>query len=94
MLKDWRPEFFIQTADEAETFRIEFRDGQVEHVAKVGDEPGDGALLLRGDGTILDRVFNGTLSPLKAYTDGALEVYGSQKDQIKLDAIALVVWGA
>jgi hypothetical protein len=23
-----------------------------------------------------------------------LEVYGSQKDQIKLDVIALVVWGA
>jgi len=62
--------------------------------APVATEPGDDALLLRADQAILQKIFSGNLSPLGAYTDGLLEVYGSQKDQIKLDVIALVVWGA
>ena len=68
--------------------------GRVEGVEPTGEEPGDEALLLRAPAPVLERVFSGALSPLGAYTDGQLEVYGSQKDQIKLDVIALVLWGA
>ncbi len=93
-LAGWSPEFFIQAPDSGETFRVHFQAGQVQDVRPTADEPGDEALLLRGDSALLESVFDGRRSPLGAYTDGELEVYGSPKDQIKLDVIALVLWGA
>jgi hypothetical protein len=93
-LTDWQPEFYIQARDTGGTFQIHFDNARVDRVLPVATEPGDDALLLRADQAILQKIFSGNLSPLGAYTDGLLEVYGSQKDQIKLDVIALVVWGA
>lgn len=92
-LAGWSPEFFIQ-AHEGDTYRVRFEAGRVQAVEATDAEPGDDALLLRGQSAVLERIFGGTLSPLGAYTDGQLEVYGHPKDQIKLDVIALVLWGA
>jgi hypothetical protein len=93
-LAGWSPQFFIQAPDSGETFQVHIAAGQVQGVSPVDTEPGDEALLLRGDSALLASVFSGQRSPLGAYTDGELEVYGSTKDQIKLDVIALVLWGA
>ena len=93
-LAGWSPSFFIETRDSGETFRVHMEDGQVRRVAPTDEEPGDEALLLRGESTVITQIFTGRMSPLGAYTDGQLEVYGTPKDQIKLDVIALVLWGA
>jgi hypothetical protein len=94
MLAAWTPQFFIQGRDQGGTFQIHLAQGQVTRISEAFEEPDDEALLLRADLAVLQQIFTGRLSPLGAYTDGLLEVYGSQKDQIKLDVIALVVWGA
>jgi SCP-2 sterol transfer family len=93
-LAGWQPQFFIQARDSEQTFQVQLHEGRVAGVLATSTEPGDNALLLRGDSAVLQQVFEGGLSPLGAYTDGALEVYGPTKDQIKLDVIALVLWGA
>ena len=93
-LAGWSPGFYIEASDTGHTFEVHLVGGRVEGVEPAGKEPGDEALLLRAATPVLERVFSGALSPLGAYTDGQLEVYGSQKDQIKLDVIALVLWGA
>jgi hypothetical protein len=93
-LAGWSPDFYIEASDTGDTFEVHMAGGRVEAVARTGEEPGDEALLLRAATPVLESVFSGALSPLGAYTDGQLEVYGSQKDQIKLDVIALVLWGA
>lgn len=93
-LAGWSPDFYIEASDTGRTYEVHMVGGRVEGVDATGEEPGDEALLLRAATPVLERVFSGALSPLGAYTDGQLEVYGSQKDQIKLDVIALVLWGA
>lgn len=93
-LAGWSPEFHIETSDGAEAYEIRIRAGRVEAVQPSRGEPGDAALVLRGAADVLEPIFEGRLSPLGAYTDGRLEVYGSPKDQVKLDVIALVLWGA
>lgn len=93
-LAGWSPAFFIQAQDSDDTYQVRIAGGRVQDVCTTRDEPGDDALLLRADSDVLERIFGGALSPLGAYTDGQLEVYGSPKDQIKLDVIALVLWGA
>jgi len=93
-LAGWTPDFFIEARDTCDICQVRVARGQVEDVLRTTADPGDEALLLRGDAAVLERIFTGMLSPLGAYTDGQLEVYGNPKDQIKLDVIALVVWGA
>ena len=93
-LAGWTPDFFIQASDTGDTVEVRIAGGRVDGVSPAAREPGDEALLLRAATPVLERVFRGAVSPLGAYTDGLLEVYGSQKDQIKLDVIALVLWGA
>ena len=93
-LAGWSPDFYIQARDSGDTFQVKLADGRVAGVLPTEAEPADDALLLRGDADLLTEVFEGRQSPLGAYTDGQLEVYGHPKDQIKLDVIALVLWGA
>lgn len=93
-LAGWSPRFCIQACDTGETFQVPIADGVVGRITPTTDEPEDDALLLRGEQALIRRIFSGRTSPLAAYTDGQLEVYGSPKDQIKLDVIALVLWGA
>lgn len=93
-LAGWTPQFYIQARDSGHTWQVRFAEGRVADVLPTQAEPGDDALLLRGDTGVLQQVFTGAQSPLGAYTDGLLEVYGPTKDQIKLDVIALVLWGA
>jgi hypothetical protein len=40
----------------------------------------------------LEALFTGKLNPVEAHSNGILEVYGEPKDQVKLDAITLVLW--
>jgi hypothetical protein len=94
ILMKWKPIFHIESRDTGETFKIHIEDGLVRQIVRVAGEPEGDGLLLRADQSILQQVFSGQLSPLAAFTDGLLEVYGPQKDQIKLDAIALVLWEA
>jgi hypothetical protein len=94
ILAGWKPAFHIESRDTGETFQIHIEGGRVQRVVRIAGEPADGGLLLRADEAVLQHVFCGKLSPLAAYTDGLLEAYGPQKDQIKLDVIALVLWRA
>ncbi|MFZ3088264.1 MAG: hypothetical protein WA123_09405 [Methylotenera sp.] len=93
-LNGWHPEFYIQERDTGYTYEIQIENSLIRQILLVSTEPSDDALLMRADYEILHEIFSGTLSPLGAYTDGLLEVYGNQKDQIKLDVIALTLWGA
>jgi hypothetical protein len=93
-LAGWNPQFFIEARDSGDLYQVRIAQGQVQAVEPTRAEPDDLALLLRADAAVLQRVFDGQQSPLGAYTDGTLEVYGPPKDQIKLDVMALVLWGA
>lgn len=93
LMKDWQPEFVVEARDTGEKFDLTVADGQIAGVFPRADEAPDHALLLRADSDILRAVFEGRHSPLSAYSDGLLEVYGDQRDQTKLDAIALILWG-
>ncbi len=43
--------------------------------------------------SVLQGVFRGELNPARAHLDGELQAYGSQKDQLVLDSIVLLIWG-
>lgn len=93
LIKGWTPPFVVEGRDTGEAMAVLLDGTQIAGIEVLDCEPDSHALVLRGDAHTLIEVFEGRLSPLVAYSDGLLEVYGEQRDQIKLDAIALVLWG-
>ena len=90
----WSQKLVVECRDTGAAYQLDITDGHIADVrprADATDEPG---LLIRGEEVLLSQVFAGSVHPIRAYNDGVLEVYGDQRDQVKLDAISLVIWGA
>ena len=38
-------------------------------------------------------LFEGKVNAIRANNDGLIEIYGGMSDQVKFDAIAIILWG-
>ena len=50
-------------------------------------------VVIASDESVLRGIFTGEVNPARAHLDGILEAQGSQKDQLVLDSIVLLIWG-
>jgi len=92
LLKGWEPLLTIEATDDGQRFHLRVQNSKVAEVGAADAETSH-SILVRGESTVLRDVFSGTVNPAQAYLEGNLEVFGSDRDQIKLDAISLVLWG-
>ena len=93
ILKGWNPVFHLECRDGGPVYSLTVREGQVQTIAEGRLEAARPIHLLASE-PILRQLFTGGLNPLDAHSSGELEVYGDTKDQVKLDAVVLVLWGA
>jgi len=87
LLKGWEPQLVIEATDSGQQFRYRVQGCRIGEIAGEPVDDGDN-VMLRSDSATLVRVFSGALNPAQAYLEGNLEVFGSDRDQIKL-----VLWG-
>ncbi len=92
LLKGWEPLLLIEATDDGQRFNLRVHDSRLDEVA-LSEVESDNSILVRGSNEVLRDVFSGALNPARAYLEGTLEVFGSDRDHIKLDAISLVLWG-
>ncbi len=90
MNHDWDRLILVQPDDADEEHWIRYRDGVAVIVAGVGD-PAD--LIVEGTSEVLVNIFSGDATPTEPYMSGDLRVRGSQDDVMRLDIIALLIWG-
>lgn len=92
LLAGWDRNLVIEATDTGEVVSLPVRGARVG--APVSSSLADGeAVQLQASSALLVDIFSGTTSPVDAALEGLLAVFGSDTDQIKLDAIALVLWG-
>ena len=92
LLQGWEPLLLIEATDDGQQFNLRVQNSRLGEVG-VGVADSSHSILVRGDSAVLRDVFSGAVNPAQAYLEGNLEVFGSDRDQIKLDAISLVLWG-
>lgn len=90
----WSSDLFIECADTGVIYGLRIDDGALCGVEERIPAADREVLLIRGQTDLLRRVFSKQTHPLAAFTAGDLEIYGPQRDQAKLDAVSLVIWGA
>lgn len=90
LLKDWDRTIQISSVDSDEAFTVKILNAKVVDIAKGNQAETN--ITLRGTEEILVDVFNGILSPAFEFLEGRIDVDADDKDQVKLDALALVLW--
>ena len=91
LVTGWNPSIVISPTDTDATLTIEVRDGE----ARMLEERQESRHLIevQAKEDVLLNVFSGNSNPAAEVLDGNLHVFGTEKDQVKLDAITLVLWG-
>jgi putative sterol carrier protein len=92
LVKDWSPNIIIETMDTDESYTLLVRD---ERIAEILENQANSSheIRLEGDTDVLQAIFYGDRNPAEAVLNGDLAVFGNPNDQIKLDAITLLIWG-
>lgn len=92
LLKDWEPQVIVRVSDSDEFFSFRVEDSNLTPLRTDSIELPHTVTLRAGEET-LNKIFSGAMNPARAHLDGDLEVFGSDKDEVKLDAISLILWG-
>ncbi|WP_437762660.1 SCP2 sterol-binding domain-containing protein [Sorangium sp. So ce281] len=92
LLKGWSPTLVLEATDSLQEFSIRVDSGKLQEL-ESGAKESEHTVRLRATHQLLIDIFSGTKNPSRVFLDGDLEVFGSDRDRVKLDAISLVLWG-
>lgn len=93
LTRGWSPMFHLESTDTGLAYSMRVEDRRIESVAAGHPDAGHVIRLLARESDLI-ALFTGGLNPVEAHSEGILEVYGDSKDQVKLDAITMVLWNA
>jgi putative sterol carrier protein len=91
MLKDWTRNIHVTATDlDARTWTMVIDNGRIVRVALEAVEPRD--IHIQALVVALAGIFRGELNPAKEFAKGNLKFIGSNKDEMRLDAIIQYLW--
>lgn len=92
LIVGWERNILVDAMDTGEQHTLVVKDMQMAEVVPGLDESNE-TVHLQGDESLLIDMFAGRTKPAAALMDGALAVFSSDKDKVKLEALAMVIWG-
>jgi SCP-2 sterol transfer family len=93
ILRGWEPVIAVEVLDTGWKRYLLVRDCRIDDIRPDCADDSHVVHLLASE-EVLTAVFDGRLNPTEAFLDGELQIFASDKDQVKLDAISLMLWGA
>jgi hypothetical protein len=95
LIKNWNRYLKVEGTDSGEVYTSTIQDlaiNKVEPGCPVADDD-ENLISLQAGQDVLVRIFTGKYNPAHALIDGALAVYSGERDKVKLEAIAMIIWG-
>lgn len=94
IVKGWNTDVLLEESDSEDSYRLLINDGKIEQIVYSTTNPNEEApMKIVGDAAIMRGLFNGKVNGIRANNEGLIAIYGAMGDQVKLDAIALILWG-
>ncbi|MGZ8969356.1 MAG: hypothetical protein ACXW2W_09165 [Telluria sp.] len=94
IVKGWNTDVALESRDVGHTWRLCINEGLIGQIAPGNDASFDDCpMRIVGDSAVMRGLFEGRINGIRANNDGLIEIYGPMSDQVKLDAIALILWG-
>ena len=95
LIKGWNRFLKVDGTDTGEIYTLTIQDlavTKIEPGCSVADDDQD-LISLQAAQEALVRIFTGKYNPAHALIDGALAVFSGERDKVKLEAIAMIIWG-
>jgi hypothetical protein len=94
LVKDWDRIVLLDSTDTGSKFGLVLKDQVMTEIRPMqdADEEGAGIVHLQAEEDVLQQIFSGRYNPATALVDGALAVYSPDRDKVKLEALAMVIW--
>jgi hypothetical protein len=91
----WDRQILLEPTDSSERYAMLIRGAALQSITDdpPADTKDDRIVRLCGTGETLTAIFMGAYNPSTALLDGMLEVYSDTRDKVKLEALAMVIWG-
>ncbi len=95
LTKGWNRYMKAESTDTSEIFTVTIQETAITGIESGCSIPEDDQdlITLQASEEALVRIFTGKYNPAHALIDGALAVFCSERDKVKLEAIAMVIWG-
>lgn len=92
LIKKWSSTVNFWARDQGFGFVLEVVEGRVVRIQEAKSVD-DGKVKVVADYETLLKMFQGKENIAHLYLEGVVETYGSERDQIVLDAVARLLWG-
>jgi hypothetical protein len=92
LTQNWNRTLLLQITDTQEDILLKIENHQWFECSNIEDKD-KAQIILRAEFMIMKDIFQGHSSPVERFFAGDLECFASDEDQVKLDALCLVLWG-
>jgi putative sterol carrier protein len=94
LIKNWNRLILLSAKDTGSKYGLVVRNDEMVEVrsASNADDDADELVHLEADESVLRDIFSGKYNPATALLDGALAVFSADRDKVKLEALAMVIW--
>ena len=94
LVEGWNRLVALDASDTGRKFGLVVQDTQLTEVRPLDgiDENAEDLVHLQAEEGILRRIFSGAYNPATALTDGNLAVFSKDRDKVKLEALAMLIW--
>jgi hypothetical protein len=91
----WDRQLLLEPTDSDERYLLTVAGARLTEIREGAIAPGTDERLvtMSAEEATLIEIFSGVTNPSTALIDGQLEVYSDSRDKVKLEALALVIWG-
>jgi hypothetical protein len=93
LIVGWNRDILVEPLDADTAFTMTIENLEMTKVTPGVHAGGDGQVHMQADEDILKRIFTGEYNPATALIDGNMAVFSEERDKVKLEAIAMVIWG-
>ena len=95
LIKKWEREIMLDATDTGALHTMVVQGQELREIVDGKAPSGDQELLvhLQAEEATLKDIFSGEYNPATAVIDGVLSVFSKERDKIKLEALAMVIWG-
>ena len=94
LVKDWNRIVLLDSTDTGSKFGLVVKDQVMVEVRSMKGAAEDAVdvVHLQAEEDVLQDIFAGRYNPATALVDGALAVFSPDRDKVKLEALAMVIW--
>jgi hypothetical protein len=94
LTQGWHRIILLEATDTGSRWALVVKDQSIAEVTRPDEnvESEENLVHLQAIEEVLKDIFSGKYNPATALVDGALAVFSSDKDKVKLEALAMVIW--